>query len=166
MKSDSKTNFDLFLGSLRRYVEGGNSRLKEVVTISPTTVKKLDQEEAMRQDPLILLSDRFSKDPSQGLYLIAYTLSPGYTSALLGKPNNPYVKLRERDRELVASRHFWGYPSPGKLLKEETELKRLLDRDGIEYKDAVVAEYSPSWTFYFFRHNEIQVPIVKKKPQL
>jgi intergrase/recombinase len=143
------------------YVEGGNSRLKEVITMAPTTVKKLGATEASQQDPLILLSERFNKDPHQSLYLISYTLSSSYSRAYLGKPNNPYIQLREKDKELVAARKFWGYCTPGMVKKEEAALKKLLERDGYAYEDAYVAEYSPSWVFYFLRHNEIVVPIKK-----
>ena len=136
--------------------------MKEVESVSPITSKRLIGEEAERQDPLILLSDRFNKDPSQGLYLISYTLASQYSRSFLGKPNNPYIKLREKDRELVAMRSFWGYPTPGKLKKEETEFKRLLERDGFEYGNPTVAEYSPPWLFYFMRHNVLYVPINKK----
>lgn len=132
------------------------------MTVNPITVKKLSSEEAVDQDPLILLTDRFNKDPTQGLYLIAYTLGTMYTRSYLGKPNNPYIKLREKDRELVASRKFWGYPSPGKLKKEGDELKRLLERDGYEYNEPTVAEFSPTWAFYFLRQNELLIHVHKK----
>jgi len=138
--------------------------LKEVETVSPTTVKKVTAAEAIDQDPLILLSDRFNKDPHQGLFVIAYTLASSYTRSLLGKPNNPYIKLREKDREMVAVRSFWGYPTPRKIHKEEEVFKKLLDRDGYAYDNMYVAEYSPPWTFYFLRHNELVVPLKKSNP--
>lgn len=137
--------------------------MKEVVTLTPIMAKKLDAKEAADQDPLILLTDRFNKDPTQGLYLISYVLGSAYSRSYLGKPNNPYIKLREKDRELVATRKFWGYPTPGKLKKEETELKRLLERDGFELTEPIVAEYSPPWVFYFLRQNELMVHVQRKQ---
>jgi hypothetical protein len=144
---------------LHSYTEGGNSRLKEVETVNPTTVKKVSASEAADQDPLILLSDRFNKDPHQGLYVISYTLASGYSRSLLGKPNNPYIKLREKDREMVAVRHFNGYPTPRKIRKEEEIFKKILERDGYVYDNMYVAEYSPPWVFYWLRHNELVVPL-------
>ena len=113
------------------------------------------------QDPLILLSERFNKDPHQSLYLIAYTLAPSYSRSYLGKPNNPYIQLREQDKQLVATRKFYGYPTPNKVHKEETIFKKLLERDGYACEDVQVAEYSPNWVFYFLRHNELIVPLKK-----
>lgn len=129
--------------------------------IEPITAKKLNHEEAAVQDPLILLSERFNKDPLQSMYLISYYLSPSYTRSYLGKPNNPYIQLREHDKQMVAIRSFWGYPTPNKVHKEEAILKKLLERDGYAYEDVTVAEYSPPWVFYFLRKNELIVPLKK-----
>jgi len=128
-------------------------------------VKKLSATEATDQDPLILLTDRFNKDPHQGLFLISYVLATSYSRSLLGKPNNPYIKLREKDRELVATRRFWGYSTPHKVGKEKEEMKKLLERDGYAFEDVTIAEYSPFWAFYFLRRNEIIVPLKKHQKQ-
>lgn len=131
----------------------------------PITVKKLGAKEAQEQDPLILLGDRFNNSPDQGLYLIGYCLGLQYSRSFLGKPNNPYVKLREKDRELVAVRHFWGYPTPNKVSKEETAFKKLLERDGYAYDNMYIAEYSPPWAFYFIRRNELVVPLKRQQQE-
>jgi hypothetical protein len=61
---------------------------------------------SLQEDIFYTMPDRLSKEPVPDMYRVSYVLADKYARTTIGKPNNPYIKLREVHSEIVAARRF------------------------------------------------------------
>ena len=79
------------------------------------------------------------------------------------RPERKDVTIRRIPERIVAVRTFSGSFRKRNVDKNEAELRRALNRDGIDIVDddakATVFGYNPPWTVPFFRTNEVLLPV-------
>ncbi len=90
----------------------------------------------------------------------AFVMEGKYTLATLPTPTDERIRLLERPARTVAVRRFSGRWSESNVKKNEAQLLRDLEENGITLQgDVELARYNGPMTPWFLRRNEIIVPI-------
>lgn len=92
---------------------------------------------------------------------MSFVLPSKYTRNDLPSPNNDQVVIHEVPEYTVAVITFTGSISEDIKCKKEKELRDACSGDGVKLAStSVYAGYCPPWTPWFWRTNEIHIPLV------
>ena len=120
------------------YIFGGNERQQSIAMTAPVHMWQ-------------------SGDES----LMAFTMPSEHRMKDLPKPNDSGVELLHVEGEVVAVLKFSGLSRPGKSLRLQEKLRKLVEVEGLTTSgNAKLAVYdNPMSTLPFLRRNEIHLPI-------
>ncbi len=93
--------------------------------------------------------------------LMAFTMPSEHKMKDLPKPNDSGVELLHVEGEVFAVLKFSGLSRPGKSLRLQEKLRKLVEAEGLTTSgNAKLAVYdNPMSTLPFLRRNEIHLPI-------
>mgnify|MGYP001160877760 FL=1 len=120
------------------YIFGGNERQQSIAMTAPVHMWQSDEES-----------------------LMAFTMPSEHKMKDLPKPNDSGVELLHVEGEVVAVLKFSGLSRPGKSLRLQNRLRKLVEAEGLATSgNAKLAVYdNPMSTLPFLRRNEIHIPL-------
>lgn len=133
------------------YIFGNNNKGSDIAMTTPVV-----QEES----EVIAMTTPVVQEGSEGDYLIYFVMPKKYSKSTLPKPNNPDVKIKEIGERKVAVLTFSGWFTEEKGQGKLSELKRLLEADGLDSSGKYsFARYNPPWTPPFMSRNEVWIEL-------
>jgi len=101
-----------------------------------------------------------SEERQDGGYTYAFVMEGGYTIDTLPKPNDPRIRLVQKEPQVVAAHRYSGRWSESNYEKNTAELKAALDVDGIAaIGKPMLARYNSPFTPWFARRNEVLIEV-------
>lgn len=113
------------------YIFGGNEKGQKIAMTSPVIMEMGTQTE------------------------MAFVMPKQYDMAALPNPSNPQVKIAKQQERTLAVLRFGGYSDDAKISEKAQELRELLQKEGIAFKDQLIyMGYNAPWDF-IGRRNEV-----------
>lgn len=86
---------------------------------------------------------------------MAFVMPKQYTMDALPHPSNPQVKIAKQEERTLAVLRFGGYSDDATITEKAQELKALLQKEGIAFKEQLIyMGYNAPWDF-IGRRNEV-----------
>jgi hypothetical protein len=147
-KSAASKGFRLLAG----YIFGGNTRHQSIAMTAPVAQQQTGEKIAMTAP--------VTQTPSDGAWVVRFTMPSGYSLETLPEPNDSKIKLRTIAPARFAVIRFSGLASKASVEAKTAELDdfakaRYLDTIG----PASLAQYNPPWTLWFMRRNEVMIQL-------
>lgn len=142
-QNSQNNSFNILAG----YIFGKN-KTKESIAMTTPVIEKESEKIAMTA-PVI------EKESNSKERIYSFVLPSKYTLETLPEPLDSRVKIKEVEPEKIAVLRFSGFYSEKKIQAKKEELKKYLERDGIEYSTLSWAGYNPPWTPPFMRRIEV-----------
>lgn len=113
------------------YIFGGNEKGQKIAMTSPVIMEMGEQTE------------------------MAFVMPKQYDFDALPNPSNPQVKIAKQQERTLAVLRFGGYSDDAKISEKAQELRELLQKEGIAFKDQLIyMGYNAPWDF-IGRRNEV-----------
>ncbi len=113
------------------YIFGGNEKGQKIAMTTPVIMEMGTQTE------------------------MAFVMPKQYDMAALPNPSNPQVKIAKQQERTLAVLRFGGYSDDAKISEKAQELRELLQKEGIAFKDQLIyMGYNAPWDF-IGRRNEV-----------
>lgn len=113
------------------YIFGGNEKGQKIAMTSPVFMEMGEQTE------------------------MAFVMPKQYDMDALPNPSNPQVKIAKQQERTLAVLRFGGYSDDAKISEKAQELRELLQKEGIAFKDQLIyMGYNAPWDF-IGRRNEV-----------
>lgn len=113
------------------YIFGGNEKGQKIAMTTPVIMEMGTQTE------------------------MAFVMPKQYDMDALPNPSNPQVKIAKQQERTLAVLRFGGYSDDAKISEKAQELKALLQKEGIAFKDQLIyMGYNAPWDF-IGRRNEV-----------
>jgi hypothetical protein len=113
------------------YIFGGNEKGQKIAMTTPVIMEMGQQTE------------------------MAFVMPKQYDMDALPNPSNPQVKIAKQQERTLAVLRFGGYSDDAKISEKAQELKALLQKEGIAFKDQLIyMGYNAPWDF-IGRRNEV-----------
>ena len=113
------------------YIFGGNEKGQKIAMTTPVIMEMGQQTE------------------------MAFVMPKQYTMDALPHPSNPQVKISKQEERTLAVLRFGGYSDDAKITEKAQELKALLQKEGIAFKEQLIyMGYNAPWDF-IGRRNEV-----------
>ncbi|MCP4434560.1 MAG: heme-binding protein [Actinomycetia bacterium] len=94
--------------------------------------------------------------PDEESFTVRFMMPHDFTSESLPTPNDDRVTLEEVGAQRLAALPYRGSWSKGLHDRNLRELRRTLDREGLDTEgEPIWARYDPPWKPWFLRHNEV-----------
>ena len=113
------------------YIFGGNEKGQKIAMTTPVIMEMGTQTE------------------------MAFVMPKQYDMDALPNPSNPQVKIAKQQERTLAVLRFGGYSDDAKISEKAQELRELLQKEGIAFKDQLIyMGYNAPWDF-IGRRNEV-----------
>lgn len=113
-----------------------------------------------RNQSKIAMTAPVDMTPTQGEWVVRFTMPSGYTLSTLPAPDDARVKLRETPPTRFAVLRFSGRAQPDKVAAKTAELTAWMAKRQLKPAGPVtLAQYNPPWTLWFLRRNEVMFPV-------
>lgn len=150
VKGGFETATNSGFGIVAGYIFGGNKPKEKIAMTTPVVTE--ESEKIAMTAPVVTEED----EEFQKLYFV---LPSKYTLENLPEPTDPRVKIKEVKGRKIAVLKFSGFYSDEIFEKKKEELKKYLQRDGINYGQISSAGYNPPWTPPFMNRLEVWAEI-------
>ncbi len=139
---------------LAGYIFGGNSPKQRIAMTAPVV-----QEPASGGEQIAMTAP-VTQSGGNGVWTVRFMMPAGYTLDTLPKPNDPRVKLVTLPRSRVAVVRFSGLAGADAVARQTALLREFMDRNRMRASGpASLARYNPPWTPWFWRRNEVMIPL-------
>jgi hypothetical protein len=133
---------------LARYIFGGNTRRQSIAMTAPVAVERTSEQIAMTAP--------VTRTPSDGAWVVRFTMPDSYSLETLPEPNDSRVKLRTIAPARFAVIRFSGLASTASVEARTAELVAFAKERHLHLiGPASLAQYNPPWTLWFMRRNEV-----------
>jgi len=147
-KSAANKGFRLLAG----YIFGGNTRRQSIAMTAPVAQQRSGEKIAMTAP--------VTQTPSDGVWVVRFTMPGGYSLETLPEPNDPKVKLRNVPPARFAVVRFSGVADQKSVEAKTAELTDFLQAHHLRtLGPASLAQYDPPWTLWFMRRNEVMIEL-------
>jgi hypothetical protein len=147
-KSAAREGFRLLAG----YIFGGNTRQQSIAMTAPVAQE--------RRSEKIAMTAPVTQTPSEGAWVVRFTMPSSYSLDTLPAPTNPKVKLRNVPPARFAVVQFSGYANNTSLPAKAAELAAFAKAHHLHTIGAAsLAQYNPPWTLWFMRRNEVMIQL-------
>lgn len=137
---------------LADYIFGNNTARTEIAMTAPVTrapSQKIDMTAPVTRVPTE--NDR---------WMVSFVMPSKWTMETLPVPNNPDVKLRKVEGEMIAAVRFSGMGAASTMSTKREDLLAWLERQGYEQTGpARYAGYDAPWKPAPLRRNEVMIPV-------
>jgi len=133
------------------YIFGGNKVRQKIAMTAPVTTER--SEKIAMTAPVITAKQAAST-------AVSFVMPSEYTMETLPVPDDTRVTLRQVPSRTMAVITFSGRWTDENFQEHTEELKQWIARQKLKIiGDPVIARYNPPFIPFFFRHNEVQIPI-------
>ena len=137
---------------LFRYISGNNRSRGKVAMTAPVS-----QEPAGEK---IKMTAPVGQQRVQERWAVSFMMPASYTLETLPEPVDPQVTLRQVPARRMAAVRYSGFWSERNYLRYRMELESWIHERGLTIVgEPVWARYNPPFTPWFFRRNEILIPV-------
>ena len=139
------------------YISGNNRSQAEIAMTAPVSQQAIGEEIAMTAP--------VSQRQSDSGWAVSFTMPASYTMSTLPKPKDDRIKLRQVPEQIMAVIRYSGFWSESRYIVHKLKLQSWLYQS--DYKangPAIWARYNAPFTLWFFRRNEVLIPVVKQNP--
>ena len=167
MGSASNSGFRL----IADYIFGNNQSMREsigepsenIAMTAPVSIEPVTRSEKIAMTAPVSVEpqgDSISGMMDSKRWRVQFTMPRGYSMAILPKPRNPAVALRELPGKRYAVLVFSGFAGEEKAQQRTDELVAWLKAKNLRaIATPQLARYNPPWTLPFLRRNEILVEV-------
>lgn len=143
---------DKAFSRLFRYISGANRASTNLVITAPVS-----QEPASVKIPM---TAPVSQESTGTQWAVGFMMPSNSTVETLPTPRDPAVKLRLVPARRMAAVRYSGTWSAGGYMRNRTALESWIHSKGLTIAgEAVWARYNPPFTPWFWRRNEILIPV-------
>ena len=147
-KGAASKGFRLLAG----YIFGGNTRRQSIAMTAPVAQERAGEKIAMTAP--------VTQTPSDGAWVVRFTMPSRYSLATLPQPNDPRVKLRNIAPARFAVVRFSGVAGDANVAAKTAELAAFTQAHHLHtVGPASLAQYNPPWTLWFMRRNEVMIAV-------
>jgi hypothetical protein len=137
---------------LAGYIFGANTRRQKIAMTAPVVQQHTGEHIAMTAPVM--------QTPSDGAWVVRFTMPAHYTLATLPKPDDPRVTLRPVAPARFAVIRFSGFVGKANVDQNTAALLAFVNAHGLHaVGPAAIAQYNPPWTLWFLRRNEVMIPL-------
>lgn len=137
---------------LFKYISGENTSKTNIQMTVPVSQEKASEK--------ISMTAPVSQEKTQHGYTVSFMMPAEYTMTTIPTPINSNIKIRQIPAHRVASVRYSGRWTEVKYLKYKKKLEEwLTENKMVNSGNPVWARYNPPFTPWFFRRNEILIPI-------
>lgn len=95
-----------------------------------------------------------------GSWIVRFTMPSAFALDMLPEPNDPKVQLRTLPAKRFAVIRFSGLAGKADVDAKAAELVAAAVAHHLRTTGPVsLAQYNPPWTLWFFRRNEVMIPV-------
>jgi len=143
---------------LFRYISGANRSRGKVAMTAPVSQE--------RRPEKIAMTAPVAQQRVRDQWAVSFMMPAGYTLATLPVPDDPLVTLRLVPARRMAAVRYSGFWSEKNYLRHKTALEGWLrEKKLVAAGDPVWARYNPPFTPWFWRRNEILIPVADFVPR-
>lgn len=133
---------------LAGYIFGGN-RLRQKIEMTAPVAQQREGEKIAMTAPV-------TQTPSEGAWVVRFTMPSAYTLDTLPEPTDPRVKLRKIAPARFVAIRFSGYATTSSVQARTAELAAFAKARHLRtVGPATLAQYDPPWTLWFLRRNDV-----------
>ena len=137
---------------LAGYIFGGNMRRESIAMTAPVALERTSEEIAMTAP--------VTQTPSDGAWVVRFTMPESYSLETLPEPKDSRVKLRTIAPARFAVIRFSGLASMASVEARTAELVAFAKERHLQMiGPASLAQYNPPWTLWFMRRNEVMIQL-------
>ena len=147
-KAAARKGFRLLAG----YIFGGNKRRQSIAMTAPVAQERMGEKIAMTAP--------VTQTESNGAWVVRFTMPGAYSLETLPEPNDPNVKLRAVAPARFAVVRFSGLANETTVEARTAELVDFAEAHHLRaIGSASLAQYTPPWTLWFMRRNEVMIEV-------
>ena len=137
---------------LFRYISGDNRSRGKVAMTAPISQEPVGEK--------IKMTAPVGQQRVQERWAVSFMMPASYTLETLPEPVDPQVTLRQVPARRMAAVRYSGFWSERNYLRYRMELESWIHERGLTIVgEPVWARYNPPFTPWFFRRNEILIPV-------
>lgn len=138
---------------LADYIFGNNRASDHISMTAPVTAGRACCQRIAMTAPV-------TAQPSEGEYVVSFTMPSEYSAETLPQPNNTAVTIEQVGPHLAAVVRFGGHFSGSKAAQSQAELEAWIAGQGLTAAgEPIAAQYDAPWKPGFARRNEIMVVV-------
>jgi len=151
---DQKTAASKGFRLLAGYIFGGNTRHQTIAMTAPVAQQRSGEN--------IPMTAPVTQTPSNGAWIVRFTMPAGMSLATLPTPDDPRVTLRQIAPTRFAVIRFSGIAGPSNVAANTAKLIDFVAAHHLRtIGPAAIAQYNPPWTLWFLRRNEVMIPLAR-----
>jgi hypothetical protein len=136
---------------LAGYIFGGNKVRQKIAMTSPVTTE---------QSLKIAMTAPVQTERSGSSVRVAFTMPSEYTLETLPVPNDSRVRVRQLPARKFAAIRFSGRWTEDNFREHTEELNAWIQKEGLGISGGpLLARYNPPFIPFFFRRNEVLIPV-------
>jgi DNA gyrase inhibitor GyrI len=156
---DVASDFDgaIYAGFMKlfNYISGKNTNRSKIKMTVPVT-----EEQVTGSEKIPMTAPVTSEKVSGDVYRVSFIMPANYTLDTLPVPDDKGIKFKRLEPYRAAVTTFPGRMNESLANKKSEELKRWLDKNGLQARsNFIAAQYDPPWIPGFMRKNEVIVEI-------
>lgn len=137
---------------LFRYISGNNRPRVKLAMTAPVSQESMGEK--------IRMTTPVGQQRVQKGWVVSFMMPASYTLETLPEPDDPKVTLRQIPARRMASVRYSGFWSEKNYLRYKVELESWIEEMGLGIVgDPIWARYNHPLTLWFFRRNEILIPV-------
>ena len=137
---------------LFRYISGDNRSRDKVAMTAPVSQEAIGEK--------IKMTAPVGQQRVQERWAVSFMMPASYTLETLPEPEDPDVTFRQVPARRMAAVRYSGFWSEKNYLRYKMELESWIHERGLTIVgEPVWARYNPPFTPWFFRRNEILIPV-------
>jgi hypothetical protein len=137
---------------LAGYIFGGNTRRQSIAMTAPVAQTRASEKIAMTAP--------VTQTPSDGAWVVRFTMPGGTSLETLPEPNDQRVKLRTIAPARFVVIRFSGLAGAANVEARTAELIAFAKAHHLPMiGPASLAQYNPPWTLWFMRRNEVMIQL-------
>jgi effector-binding domain-containing protein len=137
---------------LFRYISGDNRSRKKVAMTAPVSQQPMGEK--------IKMTAPVGQRRVQEKWAVSFMMPASYTLKTLPEPEDPNITLRQVPARRMAAVRYSGFWSEKHYLRYKLELESWIHHRNLTIVgDPIWARYNPPFTPWFFRRNEILIPV-------
>lgn len=137
---------------LFRYISGDNQSRKKVAMTTPVSQQPMRERIKMTAP---VGQQRVKED-----WVVSFMMPSSYTLENLPQPDDTKITLRQVPAQRMAAVRYSGFWSEKNYLQHKLELESWVHKMGLTIEgNPIWARYNPPFTPWFWRRNEILIPV-------
>ncbi len=137
---------------LFRFISGENRRRQPIAMTAP-----VDQKESSEK---VEMTAPVNQQKDAGVWIVSFLMPSIYTLETIPQPVDERIRIREVPSRMVAAVRYSGTWSRRRFEEKKAQLEGfILKRNFKVAGQAIFARYNPPFTPWFFRRNEVLIPV-------